>query len=131
MLNSTPVTLKGTLGRVYGGDDEKVHIADGTRGSFGATVADFIDREMRARDPDAEDKPLCPGCYMIALVAAAMHLAQRNGQSLVELGRTMAYAFEGVADLAERAEGPVTPSEEILITPFVQPVVTPAPVHVA
>lgn len=122
MNNDQPVTLKGTLGRVYGGDADKVHIADGQRGAFGSRVADFIDREMRADDPDAGTKPLCPGCYMIALVAAAMHLAERNGQSPVELGRTMAHAFTGVAELAERAEAPLVPSEEILITPFARPV---------
>ncbi len=107
---------RGTEGRVYGGLEDKVHIPDGTRGAFGQRVADFIDAEMRAGDADAGDKPLCPGCYMIALLGTAITLAQRNGQTLPELGRAMAHAFTELADRAE-AE-PVPLPEEMLILPF-------------
>lgn len=112
------VTLKGTLGRVYGGDEEKVHIADGQRGSFGVALADTLDRAMRQADPDSGDKPLCPGCYMIALLGAAITLAQRNGQSLVELGQSMSYAFTQIAD-ADTYTAPILP-EEMLIAPFAE-----------
>ena len=113
----TPATLKGTLGRVYGGVEDLVHLTDGTRGSFGQRVADFIDTEMRVGDPDAGDNPLCPGCFMVAIVATAMTLAERNGQSMAELGRSMAHAFTQVAHLAD---GALALPEEILIAPFIE-----------
>lgn len=118
-----PVTAKGTLGRVYGGDDTKVHIGDGQRGSFGEKIADFIDTEMRTdarlRGDEVDGKPLCPGCYMIALIGAAMTLADRNGQPLSELGRSMAHAFTQVADLGDAGAALALP-EEILIKPFAE-----------
>lgn len=104
---------RGTEGRVYGGLRDKVHIRDGQRGAFGVRVADFIDAEMRAGDDDAGDKPLCPGCYMIAILGTTITLAQRNGQSLAELGCAMAYAY---TQLAERAKADLP--EEMLILPF-------------
>lgn len=117
---SVPALLRGTEGRVYGGDDTKVHIEDGQRGAFGVRVADFIDAEMRAGDADATpDKPLCPGCYMIALVAAAMTLAKRNGQSLRELGMTMSHHFFRVAEKAAAGEEQALP-EEMVIAPFAE-----------
>lgn len=118
----------GTLGRVYGGDENRVHIGDGQRVAFGSLVADFIDGAMRAnsqaRGVPTDGKTLCPGCYMIALVAAAIHLARRNGQDPVELGLCMSEAFRGIA--AEAADGgDPQGSEEILINPyFIPPALT-------
>lgn len=121
MNETQTVSLRGTEGRIYGGDETKVHIADGQRGAFGERVADFIDAEMRAGDPEATaDDPLCPGCYMIALLGAAMTLADRNGQSLVELGRAMGHAFDELALRAEVGERPDLP-EEMEIAEFAIP----------
>ncbi len=113
-----PALVRGTEGRIYGGDDTKVHIQDGQRGALGVRIADFIDADMRAGDPDATpDMALCPGCYMIALVGAAMTLAHRNGQSLRELGMAMSHHFFRVAERAAAGETQALP-EEMLITPF-------------
>lgn len=91
--------MSGTLGRVYGGDPQFVHIADGERQHVGALVADYLDGLMRAlsMDRNAKEKRLCPGCYMIALYNAALTLAERNGQSRAELCRSMAGAFAALA----------------------------------
>lgn len=89
-----------------GGDCALIHIEDGKRTAHGLMVANFIETGMRtgallsgARDPrEAESQLLCPGCYMIVLVNAAVELAARNRQPLRELGRTMATAFTKLAD---------------------------------
>lgn len=112
-----PLSMNGTLGRVYGGDPGLVHLADGTRGSFGQRVASFIDAEMRAQSAAGPDAALCPGCYMVAIVATAMTLADRYGQPMNELGRSLAYAFTQVAELSDAA---MELPEEILIAPFVE-----------
>lgn len=90
-----------TNGRVYGGDTGLIHIADGERKLVGASLGMMLDETMRqaalARGDrtreEAESQDLCPGCYMVALFNAAVFLAQQNGQSLDELGRSMADAF--------------------------------------
>lgn len=95
-----------TNGRVYGGDTGLIHIADGERKLVGASLGMMLDETMRqaalARGDrtreEAESQDLCPGCYMVALFNAAVFLAQQNGQSLDELGRTMADAFESLTD---------------------------------
>lgn len=46
---------------------------------------------------DAYNLPLCPGCYMVALFNAAITLAERNGQSLRELGNSLGDAFKQLA----------------------------------
>jgi len=100
------LTRNGTDGRVYGGDCDLIHIADGKRTAAGMLTAAFVEEQMRvnaersgARSPrDAETQLLCPGCYMIVLVNAAAELAARNRQPLRELGRTMAAAFTKLAD---------------------------------
>lgn len=97
--------MSGTLGRVYGGDNNLIHIADGTRSKFGAHFAQEIDRAMRfaalgngsRTSKEVVSQRLCPGCYMITLFDAAIVLAQNNGQSLVELGATMSAAFQRLA----------------------------------
>lgn len=95
----------GTNGRVYGGDENLVHIADGTRAKMGMELALMLDQMMRAEalangsrtDTDAMDQALCPGCYMVALFDAALALARMNGQDVRELGRTMAAQFDKLA----------------------------------
>jgi hypothetical protein len=97
--------FNATEGRVYGGDCGLIHIADGERASVGYTLATWLDSHMRAdaissgrrtrEEADAQD--LCPGCYMVALFNAAVTLAQQNGQTLQELGDSMAEAFHHLA----------------------------------
>jgi hypothetical protein len=53
--------------------------------------------EARNEARAAINKPLCPGCYMVALFNAAVTLAKENGQSLTELGNSMAQAFAELA----------------------------------
>lgn len=106
--------MNGTMGRIYGGDPNYVHIPDGTRREVGLEVALAADREMRlaaALAAKKADGPLCPGCYMIALFNAAVELAKANGHDLKELGRTMANAYTLLAEKGEGAEG----TEEINI----------------
>lgn len=96
---------------VYRGTD-RVHIADGYRGDVGVAAARFIGQTMRAdavedgmlTEEAARTKSLCPGCYMTVIVNAARHLALESGQSLRELGNTLAYEFKR---LAETDLGPI------------------------
>ncbi len=121
----------GTLGRVYGGDPALIHIKDGTRADVGADLATALESMMRAnaladgtRTAEAAmSQDLCPGCYMVALYDAAVTLAQRNGQSLLELSRSMAQAF---SLLAERLDNPFTEEIEVLLDsePTQQPTVS-------
>jgi hypothetical protein len=88
---------------VYRNDPARVHIADGQRAAVGRALA--VDLEARVRwnavndhgDFDAWTKPVCPGCYMVAVFNCAVELARQNGQSLKELGRSMACAFNALA----------------------------------
>src|ERR1700756_5457542 len=107
----TVSTRKGdpTEGRIYGGDSGLIHIKDGERESIGAYLAATLDTIMRndanddGRITDAEwaQLTLCPGCYMVALFNAAVTLTQNNGQSLKELGRSMADAFARLVECDE------------------------------
>lgn len=95
-------------GLVYRGC-ELVHVSDGFRGDVGTATAHYIDQTMRA-DAVADGlltseqvygegaEKLCPGCYMPVLFNAARQLALENGQSLSELGRTMAAQFAKLAE---------------------------------
>lgn len=95
-----------TLGRVYGGDTGLIHIADGQRRHVGARLAVMLDSIMRAdarmrgdrTEAEADRQDLCPGCYMVAMFNACVELARQNGQSLAELGNSMAAAFQALAD---------------------------------
>jgi hypothetical protein len=95
------LTHNGSDGRTYGGDPSLVHIPDHHRRTVGALLAGHLDHYMRERSeqiPAApENAPLCPGCYMIALIDCAIHLAKVNGQDVRELGKTMAEAFANIA----------------------------------
>lgn len=94
---------------VYRGREDRVHIADGCRANMGDRLASVLESMIREDaeefDSGAYDKPLCPGCYMTALFNAAVATARNNGQSLRELGRTLAGEFsrlaEGGADRVE------------------------------
>lgn len=120
LLPNSRIT-NGTEGRVYGGDPNLIHIADGMRADVGRVIAEAVDLQMRKRADDdrartwnqiwgTERQTLCPGCYMVVGFNALLTLAERNGQSLRELGLTMAQAF---AKLAED-QSPHT-IEEILV----------------
>lgn len=107
-----------------GGDDNYVHIPDGKRAEVGADLARLTDKVIRVfdlesgvdpsgfYDPQRYVKPLCPGCYMIALFNAAVELAKANGQSLKELGLTMAQAF---VELANDPKAGVTEEIEVFL----------------
>lgn len=109
----------GTDGRSYGGDPSLVHIPDHHREDIGKAVADTLTALMRAMgtlgvghapEPYEGDKPLCPGCYMIALFDAAVTLAQREGQPVKELGLSMAQLFTKLAQ-----EGAYRATEEMTV----------------
>ena len=102
---------------IYRGREDRVHIADGKRAEVGAELAHELDAVMRNRahfddglsaaeafgDDGHAPLKLCPGCYMVALFNAAVTLAKENGQSLSELGNTLAAEFAALA-----AGGPAT-----------------------
>lgn len=97
---------KGTLGRVYGGDPTLIHIKDGGRKQVGDWLADFMDRTMREQAyekglrtwEESQNQKLCPGCYMVAGYDMLVTLAERNGQDLQELARSMIGAFQHLLD---------------------------------
>jgi hypothetical protein len=103
------LSRNGTEGRVYGGDPDLIHVEDGGREMLGRFMAAVLDDRMRrdatergARAPvAAQEQPLCPGCYMVVGFDMLVALAQRNGQSLAELGRSMAAAFTKLAEGGE------------------------------
>ena len=92
------LTRNGTDGRVYGGDDNLLHLPDGKRAHYGREVADFVDSTFRWLNGGDHERRLCPGCYMVAIYDAAVALAQRNGQDFRELGRSLSQAFARLAD---------------------------------
>lgn len=109
--------MAGTEGRTYGGDPALVHIPDHHRVEAGHVTADHISDTMRilssaAGKEGSWTKPLCPGCYMIALYDAAVLLAKDHGQDVRELGHSMAWLFD---NLAKQGEYEVT--EEMLVKP--------------
>lgn len=115
--------MSGTLGRVYGGDENLIHIADGHRNQFAKDTAAELDRHMRLaalsngqRDgAQASSQKLCPGCYMVVGYDLLVYLAKHNGQSLVELGSTMAAAFSRLAIDAAAGEEHVEREEIVVI----------------
>jgi hypothetical protein len=91
-------TDKGTLGRVYGGNPDLIHVADGKRAEAGKRMAVILDSLMRehAEERTEQEKAtqsLCPGCYMVVGFNMLTELARRNGQPLGELALSMAGAF--------------------------------------
>lgn len=103
---------KGTNGRVFGGDCDLIHIADGQRARHGKEAADFIDRNMRLEafangtrtKEQAETQDLCPGCYSVVIFNAALELARRSGFNTKLLARTLEGAFRQLAECDGDAE---------------------------
>lgn len=101
-------------GMVYRGACDLIHIADGERANTGRELAETLSRMMRVRAYESGARTfaesrlqnLCPGCYMVAGFNMMRELAKQNGQSMRELGRSMARAFDALADAAERGEDP-------------------------
>src|SRR6476469_7412192 len=94
----------GTQGRVYGGNPNLVHVPDGMRSKLGKRAAHDVDTSIRMVAASkmveqqksfkaAWQQPLCPGCYMVVGFNMMLTLAQRNGQSITEMARTMKNAF--------------------------------------
>lgn len=109
---SLPRPRDAETGLVYRGAADLIHIADGQRAEYGAELAHHLTARMRRADRDrrllagerdadaerlSEALPLCPGCYMVALFNAATTLARESGQSMTEMARTMAAAFDALA----------------------------------
>ena len=114
------LTHNGTGGRAYGGDPDLIHIPDHHRADVGVAIASQVDALMRVLGvlgvghepaPMDSEKPLCPGCYMIALFDAAVELARREGQPVTELGYSMAQMFYSLAQ-----DGSYRPTEEMVVT---------------
>lgn len=103
-LAFSKLSQNGTDGRVYGGDCNLIHVADGHRAEYGAALAHHLDGMMRDaayRDgertwKEAVNQPLCPGCYMVVGFDMMLTLAKENGQSIKELARTMRDAFDNL-----------------------------------
>ena len=103
-------TKNGTEGRVYGGDCNLIHVADGNRANMGAWLANELDTAMRqaARYSGARtyeqaiSQLLCPGCYMIVLFNASVTLAKNNGQSLNELADSMIAAYQRLKECDDK-----------------------------
>lgn len=109
------VSQNGTDGRVYGGDCDLIHVADGKRAFAGRKMAELMDEWMRSRVAESgartveqlwgdDAQALCPGCYMIVGFNMLLTLAKRNGQSVQELGRTMSAAFAKLAECGDTDE---------------------------
>jgi len=113
--------------RVYGGDSNLVHVPDGQRAELGKAVAEFVDNIIRAAaalnmlekpDDGAVDVvswpngPICPGCAMIVLFNASIEMAEQNGQPVKELAKTMANAYQKLADNPETG---VTEEIEVIL----------------
>lgn len=118
------LTHGGTNGRAYGGDPALVHIPDHHRADVGRSIADVLTSEMRLlgtlgvghdAKPATGDDALCPGCYMIALYDAAVILAEREGQSLQELGASLAGLFDSLARTGSHTARDQALTEEMMV----------------
>lgn len=94
------------MSQIYRGDPDLVHIQDGQRARAGAILAVKLDDLIRDQSPNGDDlsKPLCPGCYMVAIFNCAIAVARANGQSLTELGNSLGNAFLALAQDGDHAE---------------------------
>lgn len=117
-----PLTRDGNKGRVYGGDPNLIHAADGTRAGMGRELAHGLMLQMRhdafmRGDRTLEEvaaQPVCPGCYMVIGFNMLRELAIASGQPVEELGRTMARAFD---ELAARGESMDLESIAVILDP--------------
>lgn len=93
-------------GFVYRGREDKCHIDRNGHDEMGQRMSDLLTIRQRAQaiargdftEEEAWNTPLCPGCYMEVGFWMMIALAKANGQSLRELGRTMAQGFAMLAD---------------------------------
>lgn len=117
MNQVTPfVSRQSPAAQVYGVslNPERLHFADGSHVEAGRTVATFLDALQRDANPDApDDALLCPGCYMLVLFNASLFLAADNGQSGLQLARTMERAY---GDLRRYLEQNPRPLDELAIS---------------
>lgn len=109
----------GTEGRVYGGNPNLLHVADGTRADLGHLMAAFMEGYIREHaenrtDRQKELQKLCPGCYMVVAFNMLLVLARDNNQSTTELARCMRNAFDRL--LANPNSG-LTEEIEVLLDP--------------
>lgn len=115
--------MSGTLGRVYGGDKNLIHIKDGTRNLVAKFLAMTLNSAMRREavgrgertNDEAALQKLCPGCYMVVGYDMLVALAKQNNQSLVELGATMSAAFQRLAIDAAAGEEHVEREDIVVI----------------
>jgi hypothetical protein len=114
LMSPKVLTRNGTvdpdlgIDRVYGGDCELIHVADGKRAAAGKAMAKVLDKAMREHAENRNDferatQLLCPGCYMVVGFNMMTELAKRNGQPLKELALSMANAFTELANGGEDA----------------------------
>lgn len=94
--------------REYGGDPSLIHVSDGQRARAGIFLARHLDQQMRRHavgrtEVERAEQALCPGCYMVVGFNMMTELARANGQSLRELGLSMALAFSKLAAGGEDA----------------------------
>jgi hypothetical protein len=78
---------------VYRGQPALVHIRDGERAAVGKRLSNDLNERVRDNAGAWDDRPLCPGCYMVAILNCAIETARANGQSLSELGNSLGEAF--------------------------------------
>lgn len=112
--NLPALSRNGTDGRVYGGDKQLIHVADGKRAQAGRRMATLLDGLMREHaenrtEAEKASQLLCPGCYMVVAFNMLTELAKRNGQPMGELAASMANAFTALAN------GGDSSMEEILV----------------
>lgn len=82
---------------IYRGQANLVHIRDGERRAIGQRLAADLSARIRDNAGAWDDRKLCPGCYMVAVLNCAIELARLNGQSLTELGNSLGDAFKQLA----------------------------------
>lgn len=100
-MQTLTLTRNGTDGRVYGGDCELIHVADGKRASAGRHLATLLDGLMRLNaenrtEQERANQLLCPGCFMVVGFNMLVALAERNQQPMNELCLSMEEAFRSL-----------------------------------
>lgn len=98
--------FNGTNGRLYGGDSQLIHVADGQRANAGRKMAAVLDELMRQlaenrTERERVEQALCPGCYMIVAFDMLLTLSDRNGQPRAELALSMIGAFQKLLEAPE------------------------------
>ena len=105
------LTQNGLAGKVYWQDQNLIHAEDQWI-PFGERTANGLEMLIRRAANDWNmDKAVCPACYMLTLYNAAVFMAERNDQSMKELGESMAQLF------TELATGKVPSQSEMVVFP--------------